>query len=524
MNTKWFSLICPYALLSLSLLTACPTPDDADVDAGHDETHHLTDSGVDPARDGGTPIQQSDGGNGFGQQADGGREDGGQEDGGQLIEEDAGPTSLPLPNFSHFEALIDAHRGDADVWATFLHLTPDGDGWNEARHTYQETGDQHDFWPASVIKIYPAVSALELIKEWNVSLDAEVSFYHRGDGDDWTFDITRSVRDMIHGSFNCSSNTDYTLLLRLAGMDWMNTNFLTPDKGFLSSALMRGYISDRPWVYERDEEQLVLITEDTTSIERTHQWSGYSFADDRGCTIYNTAGTANCSTPDDMVEVMRRIVFHEALPEDEKYDVRLEDLVWLRDGGDTLQMSNKSCSTPWEGIRNVMPEAELHHKGGLVSQYALGVHHVYDVETNARYILALVTKSTSTALLKTLSEEIARMALTPRHYVHLDYLQDYVNPITAELMVYSEHEGSLELIVKDEAQDATDPSGWETLPGTQVSVPSGLSWHSLQSSCLEEDITYHIKGSLDDLDDGTNATSDLHYVIVDADLQCTDNE
>lgn len=435
-----------------------------------------------------------------------------------------GPEPEPSapPAFSHLDALIDAHRGATPVWASFVHVTEDGEGAPSFHpHGYGDTADRVDFWPASVIKVYTAVSALVLIKALGVGLDAQATFYRRASaGDPWTEDITRSFRDMIHGSFNCSSNTDYTLLLRFAGIDWLNTVFFTEAEGFTDTALMVGYTNSRPWRYLQSEEQRIVVTEGGVSHERVHLWGGDSYAQEVGCAIYYTSSpTANCSSPADMAEHVRRIVFHEALPAAGRFDVRQDDIVWLRDGGDTLQMSNKGCSTPWPGIAKVFPDADYHHKGGLVGSYALGVHHVHDVSSGARYVLALVTEASSTSTLVKLSEEIARMALTPHHYVHLDTLADWVNPVTADLMVYSEGPGVLELMVKPFEEAAASPEGWEPLPGATVDVPAGLSWQALTSGCLDTSGKRHVRGRLTP-DEGEVAWSDLHYVIVDADVAC----
>jgi hypothetical protein len=431
-------------------------------------------------------------------------------------------SSLPLepPAFPHLDHVVDEHRDGDAVWATFVHVGGPLEAPSFYEHQYDETGTKLGFWPASVIKVYTAVSALELIKAYDVSLDATATFFRRSPGGSWVEDISRTFRAMIYGSFNCSSNTDYTLLLRFAGIDWLNTEFFILEHGFTATTLMRGYSIDRPWWYERSEEQKIVVEDGDTSFERVHLWSGTSYADEIGCTIYNDLGTANCSSPNDMAEHMRRITFQEFLPDAEKWDVRQGDLDWLRYGEDTKQMNNKDCSTPWKGIKNVLPEAEIYHKGGLVAHYALGVHHVYDEESGTRYILALSTESTSTATLIKLSEEIARMALTPDRYVHLDYLQDYVNPVRADVMVYSEFPGTLELEVKAFEESADDPMGWMSLPGTSTPVTPGLFWYELESDCLSDAGKHHVRARLVTGEHEDVAKSDLHYVIVDTDAPC----
>ena len=78
--------------------------------------------------------------------------------------------------------------------------------------------------------MFTATAALEILSALNMSIDATATFYRRTNGQ-WIEDITLSFRELIHRTFNCSSNETYTLLLRLAGIDWLNTDFFVPEKG-----------------------------------------------------------------------------------------------------------------------------------------------------------------------------------------------------------------------------------------------------------------------------------------------------
>ena len=70
-----------------------------------------------------------------------------------------------VPEFPHFEAVIDAVRGSVQTWASFIHVAEVGDSWSFHELDYKATGNKRDFWPASVIKIYPAARTHYLSKQ-----------------------------------------------------------------------------------------------------------------------------------------------------------------------------------------------------------------------------------------------------------------------------------------------------------------------------------------------------------------------
>ncbi|NJK46478.1 MAG: hypothetical protein HC933_21520 [Pleurocapsa sp. SU_196_0] len=62
-------------------------------------------------------------------------------------------------------------------------------------------------------------------------------------------------------------------LVRIAsyqlGRDAINSQFLTPERGFKKSALMRGYVTARPWVYIATEPQRITLRAPDGSIVGT---------------------------------------------------------------------------------------------------------------------------------------------------------------------------------------------------------------------------------------------------------------
>jgi hypothetical protein len=436
------------------------------------------------------------------------------------IGDDMTPPGVP-PNLEQFDTVVDLARGSVSAWA---YLYAVGHAQGEIRESvglgYGDTADRNDFWPASTIKVYPVTAALMILKSEGFSLDSIATFYHESGGS-WVRDIEISFRDMIFETFTCSSNSAYTLLLRFAGIDWINENLFRPEHGLEDTALMRGYVTDRTHVYQREERQRIVVSDGAKSFERIHEWSGTSYANVVGCTVYNQSGTANCSSPRNMVEHMRRVMLHEDLPDEERFDVRPEDLDWVRYGDAVPVMNNKdACGGPgWDGVSRVFPESEFYHKGGRVSDYRIDLQFVDDEVSGVQYVLAVATDTGGDGPVEKLSEEIARMMRTPRAYVHLDYLTDNVNPVTADLVVYSEFGGTLGLVTKDFETDGSNWIGWADLAGTSVAVPPGISAHTLNSTCASEDAKVYVRGLLQQEGEAP-ARSDLHYVVIDGDASC----
>lgn len=197
---------------------------------------------------------------------------------------------------------------------------------------YKDEGSANDFWPASTIKLYAALAALELAQAEGFGLDATVTFERQTDKC-WITDCARTLREMLSEVFIRSSNEDYTLLLRMTGIDRINTAFLSPERGFRKSALMRGYVTRRPYVYLPAEPQRITLRDAAGQVRTLeHHWSGRSYSKERGATVIS-AKTGNCTTTGEMADCLRRVIFHEQLPENERFSISRDMAGFLRSGG-----------------------------------------------------------------------------------------------------------------------------------------------------------------------------------------------
>lgn len=278
---------------------------------------------------------------------------------------------------------------------------------------YQNSADAVDFWPASTIKIYTVVAALEYLNELNLPTDCVLVFEHK-EGGKWILDSARTMREMISEVFRRSSNEDYTLLLRFVGIDRINTKFLIPEKGFPHSALMRDYITFRPLLYVNEEPQRITIySKGNEPLQVEHSWSGISYSEQRGATALSSK-TGNCTSTHELAECLRRIIFHHTLPESQKYNLTDEQVKFIIEGGGLTGLENKEAGPyAWENsTEEIFPDARFFHKGGLISTYSLDVAYINDVESNTKFIVAIAAQSgdidTVTKMAKRIAEWIKK--------------------------------------------------------------------------------------------------------------------
>lgn len=309
-------------------------------------------------------------------------------------------TAKALGDDAAFDAAVESAASGVAARATVIIADRKPDGTMDFHTThYHGEADANDFWPASTIKLYAVLAALELVHEHGLPLDVNVGFEHRTSDGKWVLDCARTMREMINEVFLRSSNEDYTLLLRMTGRDRINSQFLTPERGFPKTALMRGYVTRRPYVYLPAEPQrITLRAADGTIKTLEHTWAGRSWSQERSATVID-AKTGNCTTTAAMADCLRRVIFHEQVPEAERFRISQEMADFLRYGGDGLcgmeTKSNDSGPFAWQKSGElVYPAARYFHKGGLISNYVLDVACLDDRAQSGRAVILAASANT----------------------------------------------------------------------------------------------------------------------------------
>jgi len=188
--------------------------------------------------------------------------------------------------------------------------------------------------------------------------------------------------EMLSEVWRRSSNEDYTLLLRFTGLDYLNRQFLAPDRGFTRSALMRGYWSARPYTYKPAERQrITLRAQDGRMDFVEHLWQGRSWSAQRGATVIDSS-TGNMAITRDLADCLRRIVFHDLLPESERFRISPEMVAFLQHGGNGFSgLDTKDPDSgphAWDAGKDLFPEAVFCHKVGLISNEVIELAAVDD--------------------------------------------------------------------------------------------------------------------------------------------------
>ena len=214
------------------------------------------------------------------------------------------PPSPPVPLDSTLAALGYDVPPDANVYAVRVVEGPEGRIYEQ----YQAGGGAMavDFWPASSIKVLVALGALDFVRSLGHTGGATVIF------DDGT--PSRTLRSIYEPAIRDSSNYDYDLLVRIAGLDRLNRDFLSARNGFPATSISRSYAGT-----PLDESPAMILEEGD---RRT-------YVPARRAERQPECKAGNCSNLFEMTESVRRIVLGAQLPPEQRFDLDPADLTAL---------------------------------------------------------------------------------------------------------------------------------------------------------------------------------------------------
>ncbi len=221
-----------------------------------------------------------------------------------------GPNALPLSNPKQLETALSASGYPLPVGASVYAAKITREGGSLAYDDYQAGGGAlaANFWPASSLKLLAAVGALELVGAQGFTGAATVRF---GNG------APRTIRSIYDGAIRISSNSDYDVLVRLAGVDWLNNQFLTPARGFPVTVIQKSYTAGG----NVRSTPAVTLSEGGRTVTIPARTAGR----DASC------AQVNCSNLFEMSESVRRVVLHGEIPESERFRISAPDAAALTD-------------------------------------------------------------------------------------------------------------------------------------------------------------------------------------------------
>ena len=220
-----------------------------------------------------------------------------------------GPRGRPLSSPASIDAPLAAATGyrfppGAKVYAAKVIKEPGGLAYED----FEGGGGalSSDFWPASSIKVLAALGALEFVGQQGFTGAATVRF---GNGP------PRTIRSIYDGAIRISDNAAYDELVEIAGVDWLNKEFLTPARGFPLTVIQRSYTVGG---------NLRVVPEVTlTEGPRTVTIPA------RNGTVDTDCAQGQCSDLFEMSESVRRVVLHNEIPESERFKLAPADVTGL---------------------------------------------------------------------------------------------------------------------------------------------------------------------------------------------------
>ena len=217
------------------------------------------------------------------------------------------------------------------------------------------------FWPASTVKVAAAVGALQFLAQFGFTGAADVIV----DG------LPYNVRQLAEEAIRDSSNEAYDLLLQIAGLDWLNNEFLSPANGFPVTVIQRSYTG---WGVRWSPAMTVVEGDRKLELEPRESTADFGCPDE-----------GNCSNLIELTDMIRRIVFADRISEPERFGVSADDIPPLRDAllaadgfieagaaavlGDGTLVYNKPGETPEHQCVDVAvidhPASQHHYLLGL---------------------------------------------------------------------------------------------------------------------------------------------------------------
>jgi hypothetical protein len=183
--------------------------------------------------------------------------------------------------------------------------------------SYQDPFADKDWWPASTVKIYAAVAALETLKKMGFSPKAKLTY------EDPKKSVTRKVSELVRLAITPSDNTAFDQLVEIVGFDGINEFLKRIGTG--KSVLMRGYsarvIDPEFKVGTLRHNRKIIVTEgNRTGVIPEREGKG----------SYDCPKHGNCTSLWDLADVMRRVMLWEYLGGNERFDVTKEQVELLR--------------------------------------------------------------------------------------------------------------------------------------------------------------------------------------------------
>ncbi|MCP4604549.1 MAG: hypothetical protein GY847_29175 [Proteobacteria bacterium] len=240
--------------------------------------------------------------------------------------------------------------------------------------------DREDWWPASTVKLFAAIAALEKNRAMGFSPRAEVTFNYEEKP------LTRQLDFIIKRAIVHSRNPEFDQLVEFVNCDRLNRYFLNPRKGILNTVMLRAYYRRVKYPESgkgsnRHSPEIIIKQGRRSKILPEHMSTAK----------YDCPENGNCTTPRDLAEAMRRLMMHETLPKNERFKLGQKELELLRWA---LNQDHKKGGV-WRGIKTAYEgrPIKLYHKPGYAWGWFSDNVFLHLEDTDERWIVVMANRS-----------------------------------------------------------------------------------------------------------------------------------
>ena len=249
-----------------------------------------------------------------------------------------------------------------------------------------------NWWPASTVKLYAAVAALERLRALGFDPTKASVTYDYEDGP-----FTQSFEEILRRAITDSKNPEFDRLVDIVGAARLNRRFLTDKNGIRDTVMLRCY-SGRTMNPETGHcSNRVSPSLRITQGKKETALPIRTFSDTLKC-----ENEGNCTTLADLTEVMRRVMMHESIPKAERFKLGDKELKLLR----SALKGTHARGGVADGLRFAFKERpiEIFHKAGYADHWFSDNVFLKIGDTKEQWIIGMADRPGREAL-----DEVSRI-------------------------------------------------------------------------------------------------------------------
>lgn len=325
-----------------------------------------------------------------------------------------------------------------EIYAAVVQQNAHGQGY--ALFDYGAGAFSQSFWPASTIKLLSSLAALDYVQSHGFTGAATVT---------WKGVFSDVVHNIVRRAIQKSNNQDYDRTVQIAGLDQLNATWLTAARGFPHSVIKASYgkleVKNPPGYTLTEGEKSKVIP--ARAAKGTYACKG---------------GRSNCTNLFELTEAVRRLVWHDAISEAERFDLPAADRAVLENALCTAIPSFFKA-----GVDAALGDgARICHKPGWMPGSDSLDHGVIEAADGRRFMLAAAVPDPGDSSSQAKLARIAKHTLSvvaalsnPPFFLQPDAGEHIVIEASpARLRVSSAGADAVELFIDGKALAASPPT------------------------------------------------------------------